>query len=223
MRSYFDVYYQAGENPTFCYRSGLMVYEEQFYNGALLAGGWNTAGYPLNVLSNCPTRVDPKAFSEPFAFNLEINSQSVAYDLRFVDFTTEKTDKDLHAVLILESNLLPVRIKVHTLLDGTQMFTRWLEVENLSDDPMNISRMVLLGGGIESCLADEGDVPYSIGYFERDEWGKEGQFAWKLLQPDLTVVDHCFHRDRYRHPLLFLKNEKTGEILSFSADPLSQQ
>lgn len=206
--NYFDVYYQPGENPVFCYRSGLMVYEERLRNGALVAGGWNTAGYPLNVLTNCPSRLDPREFAEPFAFNIEINGQCLAYELNFIDFSTEKTEKDLHAVLTLESKLAPVRLKIHTLLDGTQMFTRWIEVENLSESSLNISRMVLLGGGLES----RGEDAYSIGYFERDEWAKEGQFAWKPLAPDLTVVDHRFHRDRYRHPLLFLKNETTGTL-----------
>ncbi|MBQ8894449.1 MAG: alpha-galactosidase [Clostridia bacterium] len=205
---YFDVFYQPGENPVFCYRSGLTVYEEQLLNGALVSGGWNTAGYPLNVLSNCPSRVDPKDFAEPFAFNLEVNGQCVAYDLNFIDFSVEKSAKNLHAVLILESNLLPLRMKVHTLLDGTAMFTRWLEVENLSEQPLNISRMVLLGGGLES----RSESSYSIGYFERDEWGKEGQFTWKPLQPDLTVIDRAFYRQRYRHPLIFLRNEQTGTL-----------
>ena len=33
-KPYFDVYYQPGENPVFCYRSGLMVYEEALVGGA---------------------------------------------------------------------------------------------------------------------------------------------------------------------------------------------
>lgn len=48
-----DIYFQAGENPVICYRSGLTVYEEAFGEGSLYSCGWNTAGYPLNVLSGC--------------------------------------------------------------------------------------------------------------------------------------------------------------------------
>ena len=210
---YFDVFYQPGENPVFCYRSGLMVYEEQLFGGALVAGGWNTAGYPLNVLSNCSSRVKPENFAEPFAFNLEVNGQSVAYDLKFIDFTTDKTEENLHAILTLESGRMPLTIKIHTLLDGSQMLSRWLELENRSREPMHIGRMVLMGGGLESCLNEEGSAAsYSLGSFESCEWGKEGQFAWRALSEEHTIIDCRFHRDRYRHPLIFLKNETTGAL-----------
>ena len=43
-RDFFDVYVKKGDNPTFCYRSGNMVYEEKFYNGALISCGYNAAG-----------------------------------------------------------------------------------------------------------------------------------------------------------------------------------
>ena len=54
---YFDVYYQPGEDPVFCYRSGLAVYEEGLVRGAFVSRGYNPAGYPLNTLTNCPTRI----------------------------------------------------------------------------------------------------------------------------------------------------------------------
>ncbi len=90
-KKFFDVYYQQGESPVFCYRSSNMVFEETFYNGALLSSGYNGAGYPLNVLSNFPSRLDRRDFTEPFSFNLEIDGQSIDFGNEFVDFYTEKT------------------------------------------------------------------------------------------------------------------------------------
>ena len=52
-------------------------------------------------------------------------------------------------ILTLRSTIKPVEIKVHTLLDGTAMFTRWLEVTNLSDKDMALSRMSVLSGALE--------------------------------------------------------------------------
>lgn len=215
---YFDVYYQPGEAPVFCYRSGMMVYEEKFFNGTLLSAGYNAAGYPLNVLTNCATRLDPTLFREPFAFNLEVNGQSIDYDLTFVDFTTEKTQENIHAVLTLDSKVAPVRLQVHTVLDGTQMFTRYIVIENLSDQPLNISRMSVLSGGLEAmdmqmrtCDLDINRY-YSIGYFDNERWGREGEFNWHPLTPGMTDVDFRFNRDRYRHPLLFVRNNVDGTI-----------
>lgn len=215
---YFDVYYQPGETPVFCYRSGMTVYEETFFNGTLLSAGYNAAGYPLNVLTNCATRLDHTLFREPFAFNLEVNGQSIDYDLTFVDFTTEKTTENIHAVLTLDSKVAPVRLQVHTVLDGTQMFTRYITIENRSDQSLNISRMSVMSGGLEAMdmqtRTDGLDFNsyYSIGYFDNERWGREGEFNWHALTPGTTDVDFRFNRDRYRHPLLFVRNNVDGTI-----------
>ena len=215
---FFDVYYQPGETPVFCYRSGMMVYEEKFFNGTLLSCGYNAAGYPLNVLTNCATRLDYNLFREPFSFNLEVNGRSIDYDLTFVDFTTEKTEENIHAVLTLDSNAEPVRLQVHTILDGTQMFTRYITIENLSDKPLNISRMAVISGGIEAMdmptrtYNSDQETYYSIGYFDNERWGREGEFNWHPLTHGVTDIDFRFNRDRYRHPLLFIRNHVDGTI-----------
>ncbi len=213
-----DVWYQSGSEAVFCYRSGLMVYEETFGSGVLSPAGWNAAGYPLNVLTNCSSRFSRRDFQQPSAFRLEIDGQSVEHGLRFVDFWKEETETGVHAVLTLESELRPVRLKVHTMLDGSQMFTRYLEIENLSDRPAALSRLALLSGGIEIMNRDRIDEEldrkalYSVGYFENDEWGREGGFVWRPVPENTLSVAGRFGRDRYRHPLLFLRNNITGSI-----------
>ncbi len=215
---FFDIYYQPGENPVFCYRTGLTVYEEALVGGAFVSQGWNGAGYPLNVLTNFSTRLDPYPFGEPFAFNLDVNGASTDYGLRFIDFTTERTETSLHGIITLESGNAPVRIKVHTILDGTAMFTRWLEVENLSETSLNISRMNPLAGGMEaierSTMTDSNAIEtfYSFGYFDDDTARREGDFSWHPLSTDTTAVDTRFGRVRFRHPLMFLRNNLTGSL-----------
>ncbi|MBQ2775323.1 MAG: alpha-galactosidase [Clostridia bacterium] len=216
--SFYDIFYQQGENPVFCYRSGNLVYEETLFQGALLSCGYNAAGYPLNVLTNFPTRLDKRHYMEPFAFNVEIDGQSVDFDLEFVDFIVEREKTCVKTVLVLESRIKPVRIKVHTILDGTQMFTRYLEIENLSDGYLNVSRLSVLSGGLETMEADRLTYSnkvedfYSIGYFDSDSWGHEGKFAWHPLSAEVTCVDSRYNRDRFRHPLVFIRNNVMGKI-----------
>ena len=54
----FTDIYVTNENQTISYRSKDMVYEELFKDGALISGGWNASGYPLDVLTNCPSRLN---------------------------------------------------------------------------------------------------------------------------------------------------------------------
>ncbi|MBQ2963946.1 MAG: alpha-galactosidase [Clostridia bacterium] len=218
-KNFSDVYYQPGENPVFCFRSGLAVYEEGLMNGALVGLGYNSAGYPLNVLTNCPSRIDYRRFGEPYAFNLTVNGCCLDFCQKLVGFDEIKEEDGLHTVLTLDSEIMPVRIRVHTLLDGTQMFTRWLEIENLSDLPANISRLCPFAGGIESMdlrrmMHNGEDISdfYSTGYVDDDEWGFEGMLSWHKLMPDTTSVDIRYNRDRHRHPVFFIRNNVTGDV-----------
>lgn len=219
--SYCDVYYQPGENPVFCYRSGLTVYEETLYQGVLVSSGYNTAGYPLDVLSNYPTRLNHKAFAEPSSFNIELDGQSIDYALQFVDFEERRGEGKLEAVLTLRSTIMPVQLKVHTLLDSTAMFTRYLEIENQSDSSVNLSRLTVLGGGLEvmerAQLTKKNGVDqfYSVGYFDAHCWGREGAFVWYDLTQGVLNIDSRFGRDRFRHPALFIRNNVTG-VMYFS-------
>lgn len=217
MNSFFDVYYNESKK-TFSYRSKDMVYEERFQKGALITCGWNCAGYPLDVLTNFPSRLDTRSYAEPFAFNLEIDGQSVSYDLDFIAFEKEEKNNSLLCRLTLKSNIKPLEITVCTLLDGSQMFSRWLELKSLSDKPMCISKLAPVSGGLEDMDTDhlkgtsDKSSLYSLGYFDEDSWGREGQFRWRKLNPDTTAVDGRFLRDRFRHPLVFLKNNVMGHI-----------
>ena len=220
--NYCDVFYQPGEAPVFCYRSGMAVYEETLTNGVLVSSGYNAAGYPLNVLTGFPSRLNPQTWTEPSAFHIELDGQSLDFGLKFVDFQVEKNPEGqpekTKTVLTLESEIKPVLIRVHTLLDGTQMFSRYIEIENCSKEPMNVSRLSLLSGGIETmeraALTGEKDVSklYSVGYFDNDSWGREGEFAWHDLNPDTLTVDCRFGRSRFRHPLIFIRNNVMGTI-----------
>ena len=215
---YSSVYFQPGETPVFCYRTGFTVYEESLYKGVPVASGWNTAGYPLNVLSNCPTRLSPHAFDAPAVFGAVLNGRALEYDLTMEDFTEETDANGTKAVLTLKSAALPVTVRIITLLDGTAMFTRCLEIENRGAEPLCLSKLTLLGGGVEQMdrfpLTRENNVEklYSLGYFEGETWGYEGCFRWRDLAPGVFSVDIRFGADRYRHPLCFLRNNITGDL-----------
>lgn len=218
MSGYTNIYQDKKENPTFCYRSGKMVYEETFYNGGLISSGWNAAGYPLNLLEKGSSRIDRRRFPEPYAFNIEIDGQSVDYNLEFISFDEEKEEDTIKSVLTLKSKIKPLLIKIHTLLDSTNMFTRFIEIENLSDTYLNLSRLSLIGGPMEVMELDKFTESkkledfYSLGYFRNDNWGREGEFTWEKLKPEVISIGTRFGRDRFRHPMVFLRNNLTGKI-----------
>lgn len=216
---FFNIAYTKQDNKIlFTYRSGNMVYEELFSDGALTTFGYNASGYSNLLLVNCPSGINRKRFTEPFCFNLEIDGQSIDYNLEFIDFSVNEDESYATSILTLKSNIKPVTLKVITTVDGSEMFTRHIEIENTTENYYNLSRISLLSGALEE--TDITDINenathqdlYTLGYFANDNWGMEGQFKWNTLQSGETSIDGRFTRNRFRHPIIFIKNNVRGEM-----------
>ena len=97
-----DVYYQPGEQPVFCYRTGLTVYEETYTKGGLVSSGWNAAGYPLDVLTGYPSRLDAGRFWEPFAFDIVADGAALNRDTEFKSFESYECGGTIRSELTLD-------------------------------------------------------------------------------------------------------------------------
>ncbi len=222
-----DVYLNetSDGSPVFCYRTGMTVYEEVFDKGRLVSAGWNTAGTPFNVLEGMPCRLDHDAFAQPWVFDVEIDGICIAYDWEYVGFDRfdeigGKGAKLIHTVIVLKNNILPLEIEIHTILSGSAVFTRYLRLRNLSDRPMNVNKLMIMGGGLEIFYdwqnftggASNNDSLYSIGYMESASHCAEGLFRWRQLTPDGTSFSGRWPSDRHRYPAFMLRNDLLGKI-----------
>lgn len=184
-----------------------------------MASGWNASGYPLNVLTNCNSRINTDLFDEPQSFNLVIDGEYCDMGLSFVSFDSTDDGVRTHAVITLRCDDKNITIKVHTVLDGTPVFTRWIEVINDSDSSAALSDLSVMSGGVEiinrsrTAAGHNIEEFYSLGYMDCSMWGHEGEFSWHTLTPDEHSFTGRFNRDRYRHPMFMLRNNVLGTIL----------
>lgn len=216
-----DILHTEGERHVFCYRFGTAVYEEIFDGHRLYSAGWNGAGYTLNVLEDMPSRLHLGERLNTAAFRLEANGATLEYDWKYVDFVKEPVGEGgVHGTLTLKSTLLPLTVLVHTVLDGTGVMERYLELVNEDDSPVSVGDIALLSGGVEEGTTDwdpffdpsNADHLYSLGTFESAEWGCEGLFKWMDLPSAGLTVNGKWANNRYRHPAFFLKNNVYGSL-----------
>ncbi len=226
--TYRNIYVHTEENAViFCYRTGMTVYEEKFEHGRYTAAGWNTAGYTLNVLDRFPTRLPTRDIFEPQAFDVEADGMSLSWSWEYEGFTeteesVEKSGAMLtHGIVTLKSTVKPVTVRVHTLLDGSPVLRRWIEVINNGTENLNISEAVPMSGGIEvtdgwqdyMTGAPDPTKMYSVGYMDSAQWGFEGSFRWHdMPNAELTIASK-FQRERHRHPFYLLRNNLTGTMM----------
>ena len=125
-----DVLLVEKPEPTISYRSGWVVYEESLTHGQFVGRGWNGSGF----ISFYDGRINPAEHATPQAFWIELDGQLMASDWEWVGFEKlhGQSDRpaDLHIIITLKHAVRPVTVKIHTLLDGTPVLTRWLEVTN---------------------------------------------------------------------------------------------
>ena len=213
---------ETGNSKTFCYRSGLTVFEETLCGGMLISAGTNCAGYPLNVLQGIPSRLEQAHFYGEGAFLCELDGISCNRSLEYVDFICDEDEEEhsLNCTLVLKSSLLPVIFYIHTVLDGTGVMTRYIEIENFGSKKAALSKLTVHGGALEEINFDDiswkkrpdGKKIWSVLYFANDEWGREGELVKRPLEDGTFTLDMSHSRDRFRHPLLFVENSLTGEI-----------
>lgn len=217
-----DIEYQSKPYPVQCYRSAKTVYEEQFTAGRLTSAGWNGAGYMLNVLDDMPTRNKPDAFGEYQTFGLTVDGRDLSYGWTLAG--EEQTEQQLEngenvrmARLTLTRSDVPVMLTVCTMLDGTAVMTRWLEITNRADRSLHIGNITVMGGLMEHMdgwknfvTPQQPENIYRLGYFENSNWGHEGAFRWHALHPNGTAVYGRYQADRYRHPMFMMENRARG-------------
>ncbi len=210
-----DVLLADGPQPTVSYRSGMVVYEESLIGGCFCGRGWNGSGY----VSYYDGRIDPYSHAMPQAFWLEVDGQLLHSDWQWgglEEAPAERTGQR-HVVVSLTHGIRPVSVKVHTVLDGTPILTRWLEVTSTGERPAALSAAGSWSGVLQrtnrwrSLIEGRGVPLYSLGYFDHTHWGHEGDFQWHDMPAAGYRVDGRYRRDRHRHPMFVLRNNATGE------------
>jgi hypothetical protein len=110
-----------------------------------------------------------------------------------------------HHVVALSNRVLPIALKLHTILDGTAVLTRWLEITNTSAKPLALTAVAPWAGR----LWDE-DMPVTLGRSVVQSDQQTGSFAWRALESGLTAIQNA-REPCYDDPYFVLRDESRKE------------
>lgn len=209
-----DAFLSTDPVPTISYRSGLTMYEESLIRGQFVGRTWNGAGF-LNDWED--VRLDPSKHPTPQAFWLEVDGQLLASHWEWQGFEKSEREHGLQTTITLRHAVRPITVRIHTILDGTPILTRWLDVTNTGEQAAALAAVAPWSGVLQttkrwSAHMPDADTPlYSVGYMANTHWGDEGHFQWHALPNANYRIDGHYRRDRFRHPMFILRNNATGE------------
>lgn len=107
------------------------------------------------------------------AFVIEINNERIDKGWEWVSFETPELSR--HGVVELKHPGLSIRLRIHTLLDGTAIMVRWLEIKNESTTPLALTGISPWGGRLSR------GESWDLGYYRKDGHNEEGWFEWSPL------------------------------------------
>ena len=185
------------------FASGNTIYIEGLIDGEWVGRYWNADGQ-ITL---------PYQLHEP-AFEIQIKSDPNIQDGIALESgwqwvsgieLQEGDEEKRHFVIELSNKIMPIRIKVHTMLDGTAVLTRWLEVTNNGDKAIAITKCFPWSG----CLWAD-DTAEKVGRSIRFDIGFEGWFGWSELKPGSNVFAN--HGGlTYDDPYFILPNQAGNE------------
>jgi len=219
MQNFYDAYVtKNGNDMTITYRTGMTSYTEGLRDGIFVSLGWNGAGYIPHAHGDCDNAVlNPEDFTDKNSFIVEMNGQYLTSHFECADIEKNDNGKNLTVKVVLKHKVFPVTIKVCTLIDGSPVLSRWLEIENKDSKEAAIGRLAIMSGGLETTkrwrnhiLDTKKQSPYKLGYFESTNHMHEAMFRYKELGIDTFSFGSRYSRIRYRHPFFVLENAAKG-------------
>ncbi|NLE28825.1 MAG: alpha-galactosidase [Phycisphaerae bacterium] len=205
--------------PVVRYNNGLTMYEEGLIQGRWVVRNWSTVG----IVDYDPLEYGPLEHNA--AFGLELDGQTLHRGWRYIGMEEIPTNDDSkkQVVVKLEHQERPVKVGVHTLLDGTAILTRWLEIENCRDKPIVMSKVWVWSGrvfpiqsghkgwyGLPVFLTTHS--PYSMGYYVQNKGFLEGDFQWRRIEGETLEIGQDVGRSGWGHPIAYFRDEASGQI-----------
>ncbi|MBN2292518.1 MAG: ThuA domain-containing protein [Pirellulales bacterium] len=216
MKSLIDIAVEQTPEHQIRFRSGKTIYVEALLGDRWVGRSWNTEGREDLPLW--------KAAEPAFLIEIKDNPEAKA-GKPFTDgwqwvsaSELAKTDRGArHFVVELSNKSFPIQLKVHTLLDGTPILTRWLEITN------NAAKSIALTGVSPwtGRLWAE-DAPVTLGHAIKmtveesklrpriSEDRNEGWFGWTPLSSGTNAFEET-RGLTYDKPYFILRNESNGE------------
>jgi len=188
--------------PQVQYVSGGSLYVEGLSHNRWVARNWTFASHPVAHDWDLPAfeigvKTDPAAMGVP---PIELSEWRFVQAQELPD--TARSAR--HAVVTLSSMRMPVTVKVHTVLDGTSVLIRWLEITNESNASIALMSVAPLAGQLWPPSSH-----IELGHATREDCC-EGWFGWNKLPLGMTRFHHEIGLSA-DHPYFILRNEQDRE------------
>ena len=198
------------------YTSGLTLYEESLVDSRWVGRNWS----PIGRIDQ-PMPIGGELILDS-AFRLEIDGESLHRGWEFVEAQEAPAERagQRHMVVSLRHGWRPVEVAVHTVVDGSPVLTRWLEITNTADRPAALTGVSVWSGRLHPTQVGSSYYggyatahgPYDLGYFVDDRHSTEGHFQWLTLGRETVETAGRTGKSGWGHPIAYVRDNAAGRI-----------
>ncbi len=215
---YQDAVIRTAPTPGIRFSSGLMVCDEELYNGRWVNRYWTATGQIKPDMHLEGQSAERSGLPED-AFLLGIEGQNLAGTWKWIKAEKQEMSKPdgLLVTVEFQSTARPISVKMHTLLHGSSVMVRWLEITNTGTKPTAITRVSPWSGilwdnanSAERIQAGS-EAPFEVATAKYEEWGHEGAWSFDPITTGTVSMAGTRGRSGWGHPTFFARNRATGE------------
>ena len=204
---YVDIKVEPARDHEVRYTSGNTIYVEGLVDGRWVGRYW-TADGRINV---------PYELYSDDAFAIEANDVWLSHGWQWVGAHEEPAGRGgaKHFVVELKNTFPAVDLKIHTLVDGTPVLTRWLEIVNNSEKPEFLSGVypwssrLWRSADYRSSMTNATDPVFNLGYFTETGHGWEGWLRWTPLKDETAHIRYDVGTGS-NDPFFIVRNKAEG-------------
>jgi len=216
--TYQNALIRTTENPGIRFSSGLMVCDEELYNGRWVNRYWTATGQ-IKPEFHLEDQSAIRSSLPEDSFQLGIEGQDLAGSWKWVKAEKQTlTDPDgLLVTVELKSTTRPISVKLQTLMHGGPVMVRWLEITNTGTKPTAITRVSPWSGilwddaNYVERIDTPKEAPFEVATTKYEEWGHEGAWAFDPVSNGTVSVAGTRGKSGWGHPTFFARNRTTGE------------
>jgi alpha-galactosidase len=214
-----DITVQSKPRPSLRVVSGNLVYAEQLFEGGLRTRFWSPHGFikPDADLEPTVAGGELPSLDEPIAcsFGLSVDGQELwdGWDWRSAQEVPCERNGCRHVVVELANSIRPIRVKIHTQVDGNPFMKRWLEIINDGPKVSAIGAVYPMSGYLFHAVRLRENLPagaseaFTVLRPASFDTGREADFRWMSL-PEGT---YRYGNSKYGLPFAVVGNEVTAE------------
>ena len=156
------------------------------------------------------------------SFELEVDGAKLENHWKLKKVSSEsRIDGSVLGSMEIDHETAGITVVMHSIVNGTAFFERWLEIKNNNEKPARIAHVSPVSGILWAMVNMDDKILediYELGYYSDSRPGYEGCLTWKTLPEGCFEISSRTGCSGWGTPCCYIRNKHNGEYFAVSLE-----